>query len=53
MYATAQNLLRRGVILETVKFRANGIVQTVGVRTGTGSVDYIDGFLDQMTRGSK
>jgi len=36
MYATAQNLLGRGVILEPVKFRAKAIARTVSVRTGTG-----------------
>jgi hypothetical protein len=47
------NLLRRRVILETVKLRAKAVVQNVSVRTDKGSVDYIDGFLDQMKRESK
>ena len=47
MYCTVQNLYRRGVIPNTVKFGAKAIVQNVSVRTDKGSVDYIDGFLDQ------
>ena len=40
---------------DVVKFRANAIVQNVNVsvRTDTGSVGYIDGFLDRMKRGIK
>ena len=37
----------------TVRFYANAIVQNVSVRTNKGSVDYIDGFLDQTKRESK
>jgi hypothetical protein len=36
-----------------MKFRAKAIMQNVSARTDKGSVDYIDGFLDQMKRGSK
>jgi hypothetical protein len=36
-----------------VKLRAKAIVQNFSVRTDKGSVDYIDGFLDQIKRGSK
>jgi hypothetical protein len=46
MYATARKPLRRRAILGTVKFRAKAIVQNASVRTGRGSVDYVDGFLD-------
>lgn len=53
MYAAVQTLLRRMVILVTVKLRAQALVQIVSVRTGQGSVDTIDGFPDQMKRGSK
>lgn len=53
MYATAQNLLRWSRILATVKFRGKAIAQNVGVRTGKGSVDNIDGFLDQTKRVNK
>jgi hypothetical protein len=53
MYATAQCLLRRRPILETVKFRAKAIVRNVSVRADTGSADGIAGFLDQMNRGRK
>jgi hypothetical protein len=37
----------------TVKVRAKTIVQNVSVRTGNGPVDYVNGFLDPMKRGSK
>lgn len=53
MYATAQNLWRRSRILKTVKFRAKAIVRNVSVLTDQGSVEYIDGFLNQMKRGRK
>ena len=53
MHAAAQNLLRRRVMLKRVKRRGKAIVQNVGVRTDKGSVDCIDGFLDQMKRGIK
>jgi hypothetical protein len=36
-----------------LKFSAKAMVPNVSVRTGKGSVRYIDGFLDQMIRGSK
>ena len=45
--------IRRVVYYDGAKFRANAIVQNVSVRTDTGSVGYIDGFLDQMKRGIK
>ncbi len=35
-----------------MKFGAKGILQNVSVRTGKGSVDCMDGFLDQMMRGN-
>jgi hypothetical protein len=53
MYATAQNLLLRTVMLEKMKVRAKVIVQNVSVRTDKGSVDCIDAFRDQMKRGRK
>ena len=53
MYATARNQLWRSAILEIVKFRAKVIVQKVSVRTDMGSVDNVDGFLDQTKRVSK
>ena len=37
----------------TVKLGAKWIVKNVSVRTDKGSVNYVDGFLDQMNRGSK
>jgi hypothetical protein len=40
-------------VFGTVKLCAKAIVQNVSLRTGNGSVDCIDGFLDQMKRGSK
>jgi hypothetical protein len=36
-----------------MKFRAKVIIQNVRACTDKRSVDYIDGFLDQMNRGSK
>jgi hypothetical protein len=39
--------------LKTVKLHAKAIVQSVNVRTDQGSVDYIDGFMNLMKRGSK
>jgi len=36
-----------------VKVGAKWIVKNVSVRTDKGSVDCIDGFLDQMKRGIK
>jgi hypothetical protein len=53
MYATEHNLLRRMVTGDSVKCCAKAIVQNVSVRTDKGSADYIDGFPDQMKRGSK
>ncbi len=53
MYATAQNRLRQRAIITTVKLRAKAIVRNVSVRTDKGSVAYIDGFLDQMKKGTK
>ena len=53
MYATAQTLLRRSVILGSVKRYGNAIVQNVSVRIDMGSADSIDGFLDQIERVSK
>ena len=53
MYATVQTLLRWRVILGTVKFCAKAIVQNVSVRTDERSVDYINGFFDQIKRRSK
>jgi hypothetical protein len=52
----ARNLLQRRVILgilETVRLHGKAIVRNVGVRTGKGSVAYIDGFLGQMKGGSE
>jgi len=53
MCDTAQNCLRRRAILSTVKFCAKAIVPNVSVRTDAGSVNYIDGFLDQTKRVNK
>jgi hypothetical protein len=36
-----------------LRAKAKAIVQNVSVRTGKGSVDWVNGFLDQMKRGSK
>ena len=47
------DILRWRGILEIVNLCAKAIVQNVSVRTDTGSVGYIDGFLDQMKRGIK
>lgn len=38
---------------ETVMFREKAIVQNVSVLTDMRSVDYINGFLDQIKRGIK
>lgn len=53
MYVTEQNLLWQRRILKTMKFSARAILQNVSVRTDKESVDCMDGFLDQMKRGSK
>ena len=47
MYATAQNRLRRRVILESVKLRGKAIVQSVVVRSGKRSDDCVDAYLDE------
>ena len=39
--------------MKFLKFRAKAIMQNVSACTDNRSVDYIDGFLDQMNRGSK
>jgi hypothetical protein len=51
MYVTAQTLLRRRVMLR--HSARNELRQNVSVRTDKGSIDYVDGFLDQMKRGIK
>jgi len=57
MYAIAQNLLRRRVMLKTMKLRAKAraktIVQNVSVRTDEGSVDCTDGFSGSDQRGEE
>ena len=50
LLSSAQTLLWRSVILVTVTHRAKAIVQNVSVSTDKGSVDHIDGFLDQITK---
>jgi len=53
MNAAASRLLQRKVMLETVNFHAKAIVQKASVCTDKGSVDNVDGFLDQTKRVSK
>jgi len=47
MFVTAQTLLRRWGILESVKLCTTAIVQNISARTGKAPFAHIDGFLDQ------